>query len=311
MGRRFRLSHSATGGLLAAIGTALPETLVPIIALLSGKTGQKEDIAIGAILGAPFMLATLAMFFLGLTTLARKKVLKRPVRAALEPDAEALKAETNYILAAMLLVFIASLAGNRLIDVISAILLLGGYVLFFRRTLRRKGNERGELDHEFYFGQYLAFPKRIRWYFLQVTAGLFLMSAGAGLFVKYIEALAAKSGVSPLVLSLLIVPFATEMPEKFNSVLWTLKGKDTLALANVTGAMVFQSSIPVSIGLLFTKWTLGTRELSSIVIVILMALMLRVTISVSDRKEIPFWLLLFGGAFYLLYFLQVISILSF
>jgi cation:H+ antiporter len=53
-----------------------------------------------------------------------------------------------------------------------------------------------------------------------------------------------------------LAPLATELPEKLNSVLWTRQGKDTLALGNITGAMVFQSTVPVAIGLAFTTWEL-------------------------------------------------------
>ena len=63
-------------------------------------------------------------------------------------------------------------------------------------------------------------------------------------------------GLEPLVLSLVLAPFATELPEKANSFFWMRGGKDSLALGNVTGAMVFQSTIPVAIGLAFTDWNL-------------------------------------------------------
>ena len=36
IGRKFALSHAATGSLLAAVGTALPETIIPILALVFG-----------------------------------------------------------------------------------------------------------------------------------------------------------------------------------------------------------------------------------------------------------------------------------
>jgi cation:H+ antiporter len=56
-----------------------------------------------------------------------------------------------------------------------------------------------------------------------------------------------------------LAPLATEMPEKANSVLWVRNGKDELALGNITGAMSFQASIPVSLGLVFTTWDLETQ----------------------------------------------------
>jgi len=61
-----------------------------------------------------------------------------------------------------------------------------------------------------------------------------------------------------------VVDLATELPEKFNSVIWVRQGKDTLAMGNITGAMVFQSTIPVGIGLLFTDWDLSANAAVSV-----------------------------------------------
>jgi cation:H+ antiporter len=64
-------------------------------------------------------------------------------------------------------------------------------------------------------------------------------------------------GIPAGLIALVLAPLATELPEKFNSVIWLRDNKDTLALGNITGAMVFQSTIPVSVGILFTPWNLG------------------------------------------------------
>src|SRR6476659_4054934 len=65
IGHRLNLGEGAVGSLLAAVGTAMPETLIAIVALLDVREGS-EDVAIGAIVGAPFLLATLAMGLVGL-----------------------------------------------------------------------------------------------------------------------------------------------------------------------------------------------------------------------------------------------------
>jgi cation:H+ antiporter len=83
---------------------------------------------------------------------------------------------------------------------------------------------------------------------------------GAELFVEEIINAAEAVGVEPLLLSLVIAPFATELPEKANSVFWVRDGKDTLALGNITGAMVFQSTLPVAFGLAFTDWEFDTAS---------------------------------------------------
>src|SRR6185436_15407887 len=61
LGQRMNLGAGAVGALLAAVGTALPESVIPIVALLGGGGQEATDIAIGAIIGAPFLLGTLAM----------------------------------------------------------------------------------------------------------------------------------------------------------------------------------------------------------------------------------------------------------
>ena len=67
-GNRLAIGEGAVGSLLAAVGTAMPETLIPIVAIIGGGEGA-EDVAIGAIIGAPFLLATIAMALVGISAL--------------------------------------------------------------------------------------------------------------------------------------------------------------------------------------------------------------------------------------------------
>ena len=70
IGKKFHLSEGAVGSVLAAVGTALPETMIPIITILFAPTdSSSEEIGVGAILGAPFMLTTLALFVCGLAVI--------------------------------------------------------------------------------------------------------------------------------------------------------------------------------------------------------------------------------------------------
>jgi cation:H+ antiporter len=119
------------------------------------------------------------------------------------------------------------------------------------------------------------------------------------MFVVEVEQLACLAGVSPLVLSLILAPVATELPEKFNSVIWVGRGKDTLALGNITGAMVFQCSFPVAIGIVWTPWNLLENKgvtFSSGVLALSSAL--GVLAWVRLRGTLPRWVLMMGGVFY-------------
>src|SRR4029079_10649821 len=61
-GRKLQLAEGAVGSVLAAVGTALPETMIPIIAILFATGENSAAVGVGALLGAPLMLSTLAMF---------------------------------------------------------------------------------------------------------------------------------------------------------------------------------------------------------------------------------------------------------
>jgi cation:H+ antiporter len=90
----------------------------------------------------------------------------------------------------------------------------------------------------------------------QTLASLGVIVAGAHFFVDAVEHTAEGLGLPAGLIALILAPLATELPEKFNSVFWVRDGKDTLAMGNMTGAMMFQSTIPVSFGILFTPWNL-------------------------------------------------------
>src|SRR6185436_8110120 len=100
---------------------------------------------------------------------------------------------------------------------------------------------------------------RLRVINLQVLFALGLIVVGAIQFVDAVSHISLSLGVSEVLLALVVAPIATELPEKFNSIIWIRQGKDTLAMGNITGAMVFQAAIPTSVALLFApeKWVAG------------------------------------------------------
>jgi cation:H+ antiporter len=126
---------------------------------------------------------------------------------------------------------------------------------------------------------------------------------GAEIFVHEVQILSESLGAAPLIVSLLITPIATELPEKFNSVLWIRRRKDTLALGNITGAMVFQATFPVSVGLLFTTWQLDTTGLVSGLLALLSGTVFYLTLRI--RHRLMWWSLGGAGSVYIAYLVYV------
>ena len=320
-GRKLELAEGAVGSVLAAVGTALPETMIPIIAILSGGgSSASHGVGVGAILGAPFMLSTLAMFVTGVAVLFVAR--SRPGRDVMPVDTGVLAHDMRYFAIAYGLAIAAAflpLDPPWLKWVVAAIL-IGIYAWYVKghfeadpdvdaedlAPLRfRRLDSRAELTNP-------AVP-RLRTVNIQVLAALALIIIGAYFFVGAVEHLATSFGLDEALLALVIAPIATELPEKFNSVIWVRQGKDTLAMGNITGAMVFQSCIPTVVALLFAAdaWhftdgsriafaSAGIAFISSALIFIPMARAGRLT----GRR------LLVGGAFYLVYLLVVIAALA-
>jgi cation:H+ antiporter len=133
---------------------------------------------------------------------------------------------------------------------------------------------------------------------LQLVGGLVLLVLGAKGFIYGVEGVSSLLGISALLLSLLIIPIATELPEKVNSILWVRRGKDTLAFGNITGAMVFQGTLLPAIGIMLTPWQPRIEVLGGVLITIVAAFWLRV-FSRKGGKGLPIWALLINGIFYI------------
>ena len=251
-GRKLNLGEGAVGSVLAAVGTALPETIIPLIAILVSGGEAGREVGIGAILGAPFMLSTLAIFVCGVSVLVFTWTKRRKLRVRY--NKVIMRRDLAYFLVAYLVAILCGIFDIGFFRYIVAGLLIVGYAVYVRQTMKSEGDLEGEC-RSLYFHRTAESPQLGR-VVLQIIVALAAIIFGADLFVKELTQIAEAAQVPALVISLLITPVATELPEKFNSVMWMRDKKDTLALGNITGAMVFQSTFPVAIGMAFTDWRL-------------------------------------------------------
>jgi cation:H+ antiporter len=253
-GHKLGLGEGATGSVLAAVGTAMPETLIPIVAIIGGAEGS-EDVAIGAIIGAPFLLATIAMALVGISALAFKN--RREQGRRLKAHVETLDRDLIFFLIFFGAGILMGVVVPEVLHIPFAIVFIAAYAIYVRATLRGGGAVQeedtiGPLIMDRTPGDNPPTATVV----LQLLVGLGAIVGGAHLFVEELLHVAENLGISALVLSLVLAPLATELPEKANSFFWVKDGKDSLALGNITGAMVFQSTIPIAVGLALTDWDL-------------------------------------------------------
>ncbi len=304
-GKKMRLSDGAVGSIFAAVGTALPETLIPIIAFLFGGKTSGQLIGVGAIIGAPFMLGTLAMFISGLAVIANRR--RRDDYPVMRVDTRTMERDMRYFLILFTLAVAASFLGTHpVIKVFIALLLVVFYGTYVMQTLRGENSLEGEATD--LAPCYLA-PKSpdpsVAIIYVQVIVSLLLIVWGSYIFVDEIRILAERLGVSPLILSMIIAPIATELPEKFNSVIWIGRGKDTLAIGNITGAMVFQGSVITAIGILMTEWRLDATALATVALTLASVGLCYCQIRL--KKHLTPGTLLAGGSFYFLFLILILT----
>lgn len=303
LGRRLKVGDGVTGSIFSAVGTCLPETTVPIVAILFSEDAKSSiEIGVGAIIGAPFMLSTLAFFVTGFSVLIFSR--KRKAGMRMHVSSKILKRDLSFFIAVYSLGVGVSFTHGVILRYMVAVFLIFNYIYYVYLTAKNDKRGNSSLDL-LYFSRYLGLRPRFRIILLQTAVSLLGIVFGAELFVENIKSIADIFKISPLVLSLVITPVVTELPEKFNSILWISKKKDTLALGNITGAMVFQSCIPVSIGIFATPWQLDIKAVVSAALAVSSGLATYLWIKIRGRiNPVP---LLMGGLFYAAFICFLVS----
>ena len=310
LGERLKISEGVTGSIFAAVGTALPESMVPIVAVLSTASTQavREEVGVGAILGAPLMLATLTMFLIAVVSISR-----RGWKDNFSPERDGLHRDLSWFLIAFGMSAVAIFVPHQLkwVRGLLALMMVLVYIVYLVRTLRAsaklvaKGHGTQATERLFLFrllGR-MGVPENMFTVLVQLGIGLALIVFGAHGFVQGIEQLSVWLGISALVLSLLIVPVATELPEKFNSILWIRRRKDALAFGNITGAMVFQGSLLPALGILLTPWEPRREVLLGVFLTIIASAYLLFMLRRGNLRPVH---LFFNGFCYLAFLVMVL-----
>ncbi|KMY86582.1 Ca2+/Na+ antiporter [Candidatus Paraburkholderia calva] len=307
LGERLGISEGVTGSLFAAVGTVLPETTVPIIALLGGTPSRavNEEIGVGAILGAPLMLATLSTF---LMTLAIIK--SRGLHGHVMPERTGFTRDLNFFLFAFVIACAAMFVPYHVwaVRAVFAVGLIGVYVFYVISTFRASATlvkiGHGTEASEALFVSRIGLKTSLGTIMLQFLIGIVLLVGGAKGFIHGVEGVSHALGISPLLLSLIIIPIATELPEKVNSIMWARRRKDTLAFSNITGAMVFQGTLLPAIGIMLTPWEPRIEVLTDVLITLAAAAWLRFN---ARSNGVVLWALLANGALYALYLVLMLG----
>ncbi len=299
LGLKWGLGETATGTLLAAFGTALPESAVTLVAVAFGTGSGQQDIGVGAAMAGPMVLSTITYGIVGLALMANATKRGQSVRTVMvEVDRHRLSRDQGWFLIMSLFKvgcgFVVFAAKPWL-----GVLFLAAYGLYVRQELG--GTQEAAQDLEpLTFRPHDAVPS-MGWVALQTGVALGIIFVASHLFVAQVEQVGLLLGVAPQVVSLLLSPIATELPETLNALIWVRQGREHLALANVSGSMMIQATVPTAFGIFFTPWIFDrtltvSAAVTTLSVTILFLLFRRGALS-GFRLSLVFWLyLLFAGS---------------
>lgn len=251
-GQKLNLGATATGTVLAAFGTALPESAVTFVAVMFGKTPAARDIGVGAALGGPLVLATIAYAVVGVALWCNGRRLQRADRV-LRVDHQRLARDQSWFLAIFVVKVGLGLVAFALKPWLG-VLFLAAYAVYVWNEIRRGDSApEEEILEPLKLRPQLADPA-MRWVVAQTVAALLVIAAASRVFVSQLEAFGTALSLPPHLVALVLSPVATELPETVNALIWVRQGKERLALANISGAMMIQATIPSSLALFATPW---------------------------------------------------------
>lgn len=256
VGRRLGLAETATGTVLAAVGTALPESAVTFMAVAFGRDPARQDIGVGAAFGGPLVLACVAYAIVGIELMALHRRLGRGNDARVHCDAPRLARDQL----SFLVIFLAKVGLGVVAFSIKpwlGWLFFAAYGVYVFFEIRRKDERPLEQD----LVPLKLSPHRdptLTLALVQTLAAMAVIAGASRVFVIQLESLGELLGWPAQLVAVILSPIATELPEIFNALIWVRQGREHLALANLSGAMMVQATIPAGIGILYTPWLLDT-----------------------------------------------------
>lgn len=307
LGESFGLSEGLTGSVFAAVATALPETIVPVVAVASGGAANVgQHVGVGAILGSSFMLATLALTLVALFALPQRGLAK-----PFNPEPTGIRRDLSYFIVAFVIATASLFIPPAMLwpRIAVCVVLVAIYIYYVVETIRGSGQlvEAGHgtsADNPLWLCR-IGLPNSNMIVVLQAALALMLIIGGARGFVWGIERFAGVIGFPVLVMSLLLIPVATEMPEKINSILWIRRGRDTLAFGNITGALVFQGTLLPAFGVFLDSWQPRADILAAVGLTLACSLWLWWRVRAGRLSAVHMG---FNGAAYLAFLILIFAI---
>jgi cation:H+ antiporter len=260
---RYRLGGSFVGAVISPVLTSLPELIVFLVALLVYGGVSGEEVAVGTVIGEPFVVSTIIypIIFLvaviGFRRGSRNDLVLEVGRELILPFIVVIALYPTVLLPALL--------GVGVIRYVIATALFIAYLVYVGLMRGKEGIVIEDVE-ELRFIKLARFNEDVA-LALQVITSVLLLYVGSKYLVSGVVDLSRMLSIDTMGLSIIIVPTATVLPESITAIIWTLGNRDTMAVAALIGEKVLYSTIYPALALVLTSWSLTYEAIISVIAV--------------------------------------------
>lgn len=274
---RFNISEFIIGATLIALGTSLPEMAASIAASADGK----PQIAIANVIGSNILNITLV---LGTIFLISKTI---------NPDRDFFAKDSTWALVPIFIFILMIIDGviSRF-DAMLLLLLMAAYIMFLLREARglitaeiaeAKADTAEDEEDTFLWAKTIAL----------IVAGLTLIIGGANFTIDSASAIARDFGVSEWVIGIVMISLGTSLPELVVSIAAAIKGKVDMAIGNIIGSNMANTTIVLGAAALVSPMQIDTQSHIFDITTMLIASLMLVFIAANKLYSKPAGITLF------------------
>ena len=251
IGKRGKFTERFTGTVISPVFTAMPELVIIIIALVLVGKEPGSEVAAGTIIGEPFMVSAIGFPIVASTLLysSRKKKIE-----SIDPI---LSKSLIYLGLVFPIMLIPWFFGFAIIRITVAVVLVILYVVFLLFVRGKETFEEEATSIRIRSGTMLS---------VIIAAGVVFLIAGSMILVQGIDSLSLQTGLNRELITILLVPIGTIVPETLNAIIWASRSKTSLAIGAMAGEEMYFATFFPALGILASQWVITTSGIVAILL---------------------------------------------
>jgi len=267
---QFNIPEFIIGATLIALGTSLPEMAASIAASYNGRS----QIAIANVIGSNILNITLV---LATVFMIAKKI---------NPNRDFFAKDSTWALVPVLVFILMILDGviSRF-DAILLLLLMGAYLIFLLQDAKSLLADEVEIDEKEVFSWGRIIP--------MLFLGLTFVILGAHFTIESASSIAKSFGISEWVIGIIMVSLGTSLPELTVSITAALKGKVDMAIGNIIGSNMANTTVVLGAAALVKPMTINANNYIFDIATMLVATLILVFITANKLYSKPAGISLF------------------